>query len=193
MKYTNRKGDGYYLHVGKTRTGKPQYFFSRQPTDAPLDAIPEGFEIYESPEAGLVFLRRAKPVTIAPFEREMLCEAIRQRAGLEYFIVEPQEKSLVVYLPTASQDLPRVLAEGLRPFSAERARAQTDWFMRQSSYEKMMRLVLVDEDERLFQVERWCFRGSIDTWIFLDGPALLADLVNKYVKHLGKESFFELM
>jgi hypothetical protein len=36
VEYINRKGDVYYLHVGKTRTGKPKFFFSRTPSDAPV-------------------------------------------------------------------------------------------------------------------------------------------------------------
>jgi hypothetical protein len=59
VEYTNRKGDVYYLHAGKTPTGRPRYFFSRDPEGAPLDAIPAGFEPYESPEGGLVYLRKA--------------------------------------------------------------------------------------------------------------------------------------
>ena len=29
-------------------------------------------------------------------------------------------------------------------------------------------------------------------WIFVDGPAALADQAGKYVKHLGRKSFYEL-
>ena len=34
---------------------------------------------------------------------------------------------------------------------------------------------------------------SIDDWIVLGRPALLSDLVEEFVEHLGAESFFELM
>jgi hypothetical protein len=64
--------------------------------------------------------------------------------------------------------------------------------MSRSQYSKMMRFELVDAECRLFVAQRWCFLGSIDQWIFLDGPAPLSQLVDKYVRHLGKESFFEL-
>ena len=58
---------------------------------------------------------------------------------------------------------------------------------------RAMRFTLADPEARLFQVERWCFKGSIDNWFFLEGGKPLVDLVRKYVKHIGKESFFELM
>ena len=55
-----------------------------------------------------------------------------------------------------------------------------------------MRFVLVDKAERLFAPERYCFRGSVDDWISIGPPAPLEKLAAKYLKHLGRESFFEL-
>ncbi len=193
VEYTNRKGDVYYLHTGKTRTGRPRYFFSREPSDAPLDAIPAGYEVYESPEAGLVYLRKTKPMVVATFEREMVCDGIRRHAGLEHFLVDAQGDSLTVYLPAVSEDEPGLPAEGPGFLSPQRLRVEINRIMHRSPYVKMMRFVLADEDDRLFRVERWCFLGSIDNWVFLDGPDNLEKLVRKYVKHLGTESFFDLM
>jgi hypothetical protein len=193
IEYTNRKGDIYYLHAGKTRTGRPKYYFSRDPDGDSVDSIPAGFEIYESPEAGLVYLRNLKPVAVAPFEREMVCDGVRRYAKLEHFLVDVQGNDLTVYLPAVADDLPSLLAEARGLFSVEKIRAETDRLMCRSPYVKMMRFVLVDEDERMFRAERWCFRGAIDDWIRLDGPATLAKLVGKYVKHLGQKSFFDLV
>jgi hypothetical protein len=61
---------------------------------------------------------------------------------------------------------------------------------------KVMRFILVDERDRTFRVQRWCFRGSIDRWIDLyDSPSEgnLPDLVKSFCPHIGQESFFELM
>ena len=44
----------------------------------------------------------------------------------------------------------------------------------------------------MFVVERMCFRGRIDGWHGLDGGPL-EKLVERYVPHIGKDSFFELM
>jgi len=57
----------------------------------------------------------------------------------------------------------------------------------------MMRFLLVDDQHRTFLTQRYCFIGSIDDWIDIGTPGKLATLVKKYVKHLGKESYFDLM
>lgn len=57
IKYTNRRSKTYYLHQGKTRVGKPMYFFSLDAEGALVNEIPEGYEIYENPH-GQVFLRK---------------------------------------------------------------------------------------------------------------------------------------
>ena len=61
-----------------------------------------------------------------------------------------------------------------------------------SLYQKVLRFTLIDEDDRRFAAERWCFLGSIDDWIPLSGGEL-AGLIERYAPHIGKESFFELM
>ena len=61
--YTNAKEKTYYLHQGTTKTGKPKYYFSTQPEGTLAEAMPEGFELYENPNAQ-VFLRRIPPKLI---------------------------------------------------------------------------------------------------------------------------------
>jgi hypothetical protein len=60
-------------------------------------------------------------------------------------------------------------------------------------YETSLRFILVDPDERRFEVERFCYIGGVDDWIYLDGPDELERLVRKYTQHLGKESFYDLL
>jgi hypothetical protein len=47
----NAKGKTYYLYQGTTKTGKPRYYFSMESNGALAESIPEGFEIYENPNA----------------------------------------------------------------------------------------------------------------------------------------------
>jgi len=57
----------------------------------------------------------------------------------------------------------------------------------------MLRFTLTDEKNRQLSADRWCFRGSIDDWFPLSDYEELSKLVAEYCRHLGRESFFELM
>ena len=57
----------------------------------------------------------------------------------------------------------------------------------------MLRFTLIDEGERQYSAERWCFLGAIDDWFFLSGGNSLENLARRYLPHLSRESFFELM
>lgn len=196
VEYTNRKGDTYHLQAGKTRTGKPRYWCGRKLTGEPVESVPAGYEIYEHPEKGLVTLRKPKPTQISQLDRDVLSDGIRRYAGLKHFIVNVEGDSLVVYLPgmdeAAADRAFRVLGSPLLRMPL-RMQAAKDSLIQTSDYTKMMRFFLMNPDERTFAVQRWCFRGSVDDWIWVGGPAPLPDLVRQYGHHLGKESFYELM
>jgi hypothetical protein len=190
IEYVNRMGDRYFLYEGKTPTGKPKYYMSRKPGGAAVDAVPEGFEIYESPENGIVTLRRIKPSPILATERDNLARWTRDFGETDYAIVAVEGKSLVVYTPgTDPAEQVESWARLLGP-SVERHR---DYVARNSRYCAMFRFSLKDSHERLFRLERWCFRGGIDGWIHLDSGHPLEQLARKYLPHLNKESFFDLM
>ena len=55
------------------------------------------------------------------------------------------------------------------------------------------RFKLIEMQERVFEAQRFCFRGSVDDWVSLHHEGPLDELCQRYLKHLGKESFYELM
>jgi len=57
VNYTNFRGQKYYLHKGKAKKSGSQYFFSMKQDGEVAESIPEGYEIYETPN-GQVFLRK---------------------------------------------------------------------------------------------------------------------------------------
>jgi len=61
-----------------------------------------------------------------------------------------------------------------------------------ANYTAMMRFTLTGSNPRRFGLERYCFRGSVERWIYLAGPDRLTTLAEKYLPHLGRDSFFEL-
>lgn len=196
FQHLNRCGDVYLLQAGqRTRTGKPRFYFGRKLTGEPVEEIPKGYEVFESPERGQVYLRRQRPTWIASIDREIVVEGIRRLSNVQHFVVDVEDDSLVVYLPTKSvaevNELVCQLA-GPDALQVPRCREARDRVIRESKYQKMMRFLLLDPSERLFEVERWCFRNWYQGWIHLAGPASLSDLVEWFAEHLGEESFYEL-
>ena len=59
--HTNRRGVTFYLRRGVTKTGKPRYFFAREPDKGePVEATRKGYEIVESVN-GVVSLAQVRP------------------------------------------------------------------------------------------------------------------------------------
>jgi hypothetical protein len=193
----NRRGDVYYLQQGKTRTGKPKYYTGKKLTGDPLDALPDGFEFYESPEDARVVIRKIKPSVITEFERKQAEEIVRRKSGLDHCIVAIDGDALVVYTPSVNRaETDRIIEELAGPFQGlltSRIDEYREERIKHSMYTKMLRFELIDPDKRTYHVERWCFLGSIDDWISLHDSGSIADLAGKYAKHLDKESFYDLM
>ena len=102
--HRNRCGDVYWLQAAKTRTGKRRYNFGRQLTGEPIEDVPAGYEIYESPRHGQVYLRKELLTCITPGEREIVADGVRLFSEVSHFIVDVEEDCLVVYVPTMSDD-----------------------------------------------------------------------------------------
>jgi hypothetical protein len=187
--YTNAKGKTYYLHQGTTKTGKPKYHFSMENNGALAEAIPEGFEIYENPNAQ-VFLRRMPPKIVTDEECQVVEEGMRKYAEVQDYKIDVKGNAIVVYTPNQSVEEFAQLLKGLNPFVSETQ--VREFFARSVQYSPMLQFVLDDEKRRTFTAQRYCFMGAIDDWIDI-GYGPLTTLVERYVKHLGQASYFELL
>ena len=162
--WKNRREDVYYLHEGRTKTGKPKYFFSRSDKRMIVDNIPDGYEIYENPNAQ-VFLRKKLVSLIKDEELDLVERSVRQYADLKNFIVDRKERTMTVFLP--DQDLEDLKAE-LQRFALISTEKLNDVFEKSLTYSPMLRFALENEGQREFLVQRFCFLGSIDNWIYLE-------------------------
>jgi len=151
-----------------------------------LAAVPEGYEIYEKP-SGQVFCRKKLPILITDEEMDVVKKELA-KIRLGDCIVERKGVELIVHAPQTlqdSNDLPRKS----RLFAAGLAE-----ILKQSvQYQHVFQFELVDLKKRRFAASRWCFLGGIENWVHLEYNKPLADLAKKYLKHIGKESFYELM
>ena len=188
VEYINRRDDTYYLHQGKTKTRKPKYFFSKKRDGLLATVIPDGYEIYENPNAQ-VFLRRTPAKVFTDEEISTVEDGVRQFAKLEHFKIDIKKNQIVIFLP--DQDIESLVGMFLRYQRFSRSRIECE-LEKVLTYSPMMRFVLADESSRQFDAGKMCFTGPEEDWLFLDSGRNLKKLVKKYCSHLGKESFFEL-
>jgi hypothetical protein len=159
-----------------------------QSNGALAKSIPEGFEIYENPNAQ-VFLRRIPPKIITDEERQVVEDGMRKYASVQDYKIDVRGNAIAIHTAHQESETFREMFTGFRPDLDQTKIAE---FVAQAvHYSPMMQFLLEDEKRRTFTAQRYCFIGSIDDWIDI-GHGLLPTLVKRYVKHLGKESYFEL-
>jgi hypothetical protein len=188
VEHINRKGQKYYLHQGTTKTGKPKYFFSQKSEGTLVQTIPDGFEVYENPNAQ-VFLQRIQPKIITLDEIATVEKGIQKFSHLHYCKIDVKKDTIYVCTPNQNvNNLSKLYSSfsTANPVDIESAIAHS------ISYSSMLRFILYNEQKRIFTAQRFCFLGSIDDWIGIGYPDTLPTLVEKYMQHLEKDSFYEL-
>ena len=185
VQYKSRLGRLWFLHAKTVASGKPGYFFSMDDGGALAESVPNGYEIDENIN-GQVFLRKKTTQVIRPDELALVEAALRKHGEPWRYRAEIKKNTITVHAASEMSGLSRLAVEfGRNPLTESEC-------ARFASYQAVLRFVLADKKSRAFCTERFCFKGSIDDWIFIDGPDVLASQIRLYVKHLGQESFFEL-
>lgn len=189
--YVNRKQKTYYLHEGKTKTGKPKYFFSMKAEGTLVEKIPDGYQIYENPNAQ-VFLRKHQPQLITDEEMAAVQKGMKAFSTVQRFLIDVKTATISIFTP--DQDIARLatLVTSTSSILGRDDQEVEQMLERSLNYSSDLRFVLVDKDKRLFQTERYCYLGAIDDWIEIGPKDTLPKLVQVYAKHLGQESFFTL-
>lgn len=192
--YTNRKGITQTLCQGATKTGKPRYFFAREPKDEVVEAIPAGWEIRESVN-GVVSLVRIRRQRILPEETLVVAQALRRHPKERNYRQDTKTDQIVVYelVGPDVEELWRGLSDLVKP--SDRTATLAHWRAEQERYGRfapVMRFILEDDDTRLFSVERMTYLGDKDKWWqFAEGQ--IEELARRYIPKLGTDAFFELL
>jgi hypothetical protein len=189
--YTNRKGVTYYLCQTTTKTGKPRYYFAREPQSTSVEQVPEGFRISEGAN-GLVSLERDRPSQILPAEVAAVEAAIaRHPKPRDYHVGVKRDR--IEISERLGPDVDQLIAAlggvlGVPPGAPEHLRSELETVGR---FAPALRFCVIDVERRTFTVERWCSLGSIDDWIDVGVSGPLNHLVEPVIARLGDESFYE--
>jgi len=189
VSHTNRKGKTYYLHAALRKSGKTVYVMKTSAEGA-LAELPEGLVITEGVN-GEVSVGRPKPRQITEQEEAVVAVEL-ERLGLKHCRCAARGAYLTVYEPLRSEaDLRETASLLAGPFGG-RVESWIHQARREDPVEPVLRFQLVDKAQRIFSVERMTYRGE-GGWRSLWDARALAELARKYLPHIGKESFFELV
>lgn len=187
FRYRNRLGDEYYLHEGRTKTGKPRFYFARSQRAGALATMPCGFEVAESIN-GVVSVRRLRPheEAVADTDVARISSEVARHAHLGYHRVRVDHGEIVIYAPDPSpeslEELARALAtpRSVRQFVAER--------MVRARYSAVMKFV---PNAAGFDVHRMTYRGE-GGWSWPLASGSIEALARTFVPAIGTERFFDL-
>lgn len=190
ISYTNRKGKTYYLHAVTGKSGKTSYVMKLSEEGA-LTELPEGYSISEGVN-GEVSVGRAKPRQITEAEESKVA-AILLNLGLKGHRCVANGPNIIVYEPLQSEDDLRETVSFLAgPFMAGLDSLISERLAK-GPLEPVTRFRLVDEEQRLFTVERMTYRGEGGWHSLTPRAAPLPELADQYLPHLGKDSLFDLI
>lgn len=204
--YTNVCGDTYHLHAVRLRGGRVAHVMRKTP-DGALPTLPEGYEIREN-ACGQVSVRRRRKKMFTDAEERLLAGQLKRLRPFAYRL-DMEGRTATIYASAMDRkcfaesldaDFANGFADALTKtlagrYSPElvamfRARRQEKGARRPRFY-PLLRFVIEDRKQRLFAVERVCFTGDSD-WLRLDVLPLSVAMF-KYLPHLGRDSFFDLI
>jgi hypothetical protein len=191
--YTNRKGVTYTLCQGVTKTGKPRYYFARDPEGRRVvEELPEGWGISESIN-GIVSLVKDRPQQILPEEIAAVEEAVQKHPKARNYRVNVKHDRIEIYELTGpdTDALISDLRESGMLFPGKETTLRT-FLEGGARFTPVLRFILADKEQRTFYAERWCYLGSIDDWIFVT-TGTVNELAGRMIPTLGTDAFFELL
>jgi len=99
LSYTSRQNSTAYIRAVQAKRGGLRYYITKDPKAQDLiEEMPEGFEFYEYTHDGRIVFRKRKTSQILPVERQIVEAAVANLSAVADFIVEAQEKEIVVYI-----------------------------------------------------------------------------------------------
>ena len=184
--YTNCHGQTYHIHERKTKTGKSCYYASTRMEGNLVEAIPEGYEVYERP-GGRVSVRKIQKTPILPHELQFVQDQLtplNDQWNAIFYSAFGESASI----PSSVKQL--MLERNRSRYQAEILGKEIIIYEVSCDGRPIMKFTLRDEEEREYRAYRWYFRGS-NGWLELS-EGQLRNLAAKYCPTLGTDEFYEL-
>jgi len=180
----------YFLHRCKTKAGKHRYFFATTIRQGALAEMPDGFECVESIN-GVVSVRKKVSVSdsidIPEVDVRIVETELAKHQHLRYHKVRVEKGAIIIFEPNPREDELLALGTGIFGFTS---RAFIEERMAQARYAPVMKFERVLAGDK-YSGFRMTYRGK-GGWSWPLKSGKLSDIVEKLIKNIGTEGFFEL-
>lgn len=152
LKYTNRIGENYYFKAIPTKKGGLRYYTTKIEDDCQnINEIPDGFEIYGTPEEAIVALRLIVKKLFTENEISVIDKSISKTTNLKYSLIDVRENCLTIFVGNRNgMDL------------GEWDENYKDIMIKTQAYHPKMRIIKTKNE---FIIQRRCYLGSMEDWI----------------------------
>ena len=191
LTYTNRKGKTYTLCQGTTKSGRPRYYFTPNPTSEVVDTLPEGYEIRENVN-GQVSIGKKIPQQITQSELELVQRALKKAHKPDNYRVDIKGKQIILY-ERVGPDVEGMLdlLDQIAPLSNTR-KITHKFIETRARFSAMVRFTLIDKEQHRFEAQRIVYSGSGDEWTYI-GSGTLGALAAKIIPVLDTDEFYDLL
>jgi hypothetical protein len=191
LAYTNNRGVTYYLHAGKTKTGKPRYFVAKEEGEGALAAMPAGLEFSESIN-GVVSVRRIdeSAPTVPAEDLDLVRAELARHAHLRFHRADVVKGEIVVFQPEGGLTVETAAMAGSLGLMLGLHDDRLAGRLGRSRYEAVLKFIPLGDGD--YEMRRMTYRGDGGwSWPLSHGP--LKKLVSKHVRLVGTDAFFELL
>lgn len=191
LQFFNRQGDCYYIKSKLTKKGNKTYFMTKKEDENCLEILPIGYEVFEKPDTSIMFIRQRKENIFKNTEIQLIEKELKKNEAIIDFKLDIIGSEIKIYI-AEKEGNERLFQLWEKPFySEEKINDLRKKFMR---FEEKMRISKkVRKETNGYEFQRYCYRGSINDWISIDGGENLATLAKENIHHLGRESYYDLI
>lgn len=177
LKYINRKQDTFCVQKLKNEKGSYNYrvikYNDSLSTEDLLENLSPQYELYERPFDARVSIRKKFTSLFSSEEIEIVNEVLIAQELEEFFIIDTQEKELVIYLSSLTK-------------KDKEAMNNHDMFHRAQWYHDKLKVVKSENGN--FQIQRFSNLLQFMGWITIESGTNLKELITKYTAHINKDS-----
>ncbi|MDX2304397.1 MAG: hypothetical protein NW226_16445 [Microscillaceae bacterium] len=189
LSYMNRYNQVFFFKKVATLRGKYRYYTTKEPSQNCISDIPNGFEIYEHPEYGQVFLRKKIISDIFQEEIEFVRNILKTQIQIKDFIVDVKKGSMTIFTCDINA---QTLREKFPDIVANSSKSIIELLRDTQQFIPQLRFILENAILRKYKVQRRSMVGFRENWINLESCTDFKKLVLKYCPYLGRDAFYNL-